>query len=411
MPDLDSIADPELYRRNAFRLCGLPVDADPRQVRRRTQEVRAAGQLGLPPPGRPALLAPDPAPDSAAVEEALARLRNPARRIVEELFWFWPSPDVALDGSHDPHALRRSWDRLVDTAPAADSRRSIAIHNLAVFAHTMALDRGDRRSEIKRERDWQQVYRYWRMVVADDGCWTWLAGRIRTIDDPRLPAGACQEIRKALPAALLGVHATVTIGLVEAGEHALAGNHRSLMAASGFATATVDKALAAAARIRDRCARTRTVTGDLAALDDASASLLADTGDDLRILRIALGDGHPVTTGLSDEVAERVNICAVRYANLTLDHTRSSRIRHLRRALDHLARARQLAASRHARAPIEENLHHAGHRRHRRVLQPGGRQQREAAGRRHPPVPRSCSPPSRRAAGPAAATAARGGKP
>ena len=78
-----------VYRRNAFRITQLAVDATPREITRQTEKLRlleklgggarAAGGLGL-----------DPPPDQDAVREALQRLRDPERRLVDELFWFWP---------------------------------------------------------------------------------------------------------------------------------------------------------------------------------------------------------------------------------------------------------------------------------------------------------------------------------
>ncbi|HZR40079.1 MAG TPA: hypothetical protein VFB12_08195 [Ktedonobacteraceae bacterium] len=85
------VARPELYRTNAFRITELPVDAGSRDISRRQATIKQAASSGLPIPhgyGRALPLEEPPGPE--AFSEAIQHLNDPERRLVDELFWFWP---------------------------------------------------------------------------------------------------------------------------------------------------------------------------------------------------------------------------------------------------------------------------------------------------------------------------------
>jgi hypothetical protein len=372
---LKDATDRELYRHNAFRISGLPVTAAPRAVRRRVSEVRAAEALGSEQTGGPASgewLPPDPAPDHIAVREALRRLEDPVRRVVDEFFWFWPLPES--EGTELTRA-RKAWERLAGsgsgsrTGAATDpGARSIAVHNLAVLHHAEALEAKAFYGAAGRRTLWERAYRYWRLVLEDEGCWHWLDERIRVLDDPRLRTVDATAFREALPAVLLDLHAQLAMDAArrQAGEDA-ARQHVSLM--HGFAAddGVVDAALRRvtaplAAAIRHRTEAIPGPGADPAALDRAADSLLAETKADVRVLRAVLGKGHPVLADAADEVATAVNACAVACAN-SLSPEKSAKsaksaVRDPRvsRAAAHLRSARGLAASGQVRNLIEQNL-------------------------------------------------------
>ncbi len=80
-------ANPELYRYNAFRVLELPADATPREIMKRQQMIEMARKTGMPIPLGPARCLPlDPPPDEDAIRQAVQRLQDPERRMVDELF-------------------------------------------------------------------------------------------------------------------------------------------------------------------------------------------------------------------------------------------------------------------------------------------------------------------------------------
>ncbi|MFI7641402.1 hypothetical protein [Nonomuraea sp. NPDC049400] len=367
---LEEVADRDLYRRNAFRISGLAVTATPRAVRRRVSEVRAAEALGAeqaeggPAQGRWLPLVP--APDHVAVREALRRLEDPVRRVVDEFFWFWPLQES--DGTGLMEA-REIWRRLVKSPARADAghsadpgARSIAVHNLAVLHHAETLEANQFIGNAGGRTLWQRAYRHWRMVLDDDGCWRWLDERIRVLDDPRLRAVSGTAFRETLPAVLLEIHAGIAMEAAQRpGREEAARQHVSLMRDFGTDDGTVDAVLRRAtapiaAAIRRRNEATPGPGEDPATLERAAASLLDETKPDLRVLRALLGAGHPVTEGAADAVASEVNACAVACANSVMRDESAVRDPKVTRAIAHLRSARELAASGHVRAPIEQNL-------------------------------------------------------
>lgn len=348
-------ADTTLYRDNAFRIAGLPVTATPRQVRRRTDRLRAAESLGTDEQPVPTLLPPRPTPDHASVREALRRLENPLVRLSDEFLWFWPLPGT--DDVPDPDAAPTAWRTLADGPPGA-AGRSTALHNLAVLAHAVALEEAAVPHAGLRADQWLTAYAYWRQVLADEGCWEWLDQRIRALDDPRLRGWSSDRLRRALPALLLGAHARLVVAW--AAEGADPGLHIALMREFQPAQAA-DRALRRAVdplatRITFRYEREKLAADEPDAHDRSAAALLAETKADLRVLRAVLGAGHPLVQDSADAVASAVHLHAVRCANQSAEAEPARRGPRLDHSIEHLRRARGLAATRHVRAPIERDL-------------------------------------------------------
>ncbi|HEX2133601.1 MAG TPA: hypothetical protein VHH15_18815 [Actinophytocola sp.] len=319
--DLAAVAGPDLYARNAFRLSGLPVDASARQVRRRTDEVEAAQRLDT-----------DLDNDLDAVRDALHRLRDPVRRIVDELFWLWPET-VGEDGV------------------------SAARHNRAVRAHRDALEApaDDPHGLVDQ---WLTVYETWREVIDDDLCWRYLADRVAVLGDPRLRPSVVERLRRGMPGLLLGVHARVAVGSVTGeSDSATVTTHVDRMWASGFPVADVDRALVAAvephlARLRALDERARTVSGGPAAYREASDTVLRDSIGDRRVVFEVLGRDHPAATGVADVLASCVRECVVREVNGLAGHIGGS-VRHaMRDAVRRLDEAAGIAVGRHVREDI-----------------------------------------------------------
>ncbi|WP_328439843.1 hypothetical protein OHA71_26990 [Streptomyces sp. NBC_00444] len=366
---LGDAMDRELYRRNAFRVSGLAVTATPRAVRRRVSEARAAEALGAERTGGPAAgearwLAPDPVPDHIAVREALRRLEDPVRRVVDEFFWFWPL--AKTDGTELARA-RKVWTRLAGPAdasadPSAPSPRSIAVHNLAVLHHAEALEAKAFLGAGTLRTLWERAYLYWRLVLADDGCWRWLDERIRVLDDPRLRTVDGTAFREALPAVLFDLHAQVAVDAArQRGGEDAARQHVTLMRSLKAHDDAVDAALRRvtaplAVAIRDRTEALPGPGADPAALERAADSLLAETKTDVQVLRAVLGKKHAVVADVADEVAGAVNACAVACANSLSADVSTAHDPLLNRAAAHLRSARGLAASGDVRTLVEKNL-------------------------------------------------------
>jgi hypothetical protein len=315
---LFDMVGPSIYRRNAFRLTGLPVDASPRDIRRRSEELAAVSRLGATLPARRGALLPLPTPpDADEVQEAIEDLRRPDRRLIQELFWFWPAgpPEPADRGTEllargDTHGAAAAWEEVADSGSAAPDTVAVAVHNLAVLCHVLALDahHGD---AVVGDTDelWGAALHYWQAVVDNDLCWYRLAVRVRQLDDPRLTPRMTDDIRAALPRAIASVNATLAADALRDGDPDRGLALLDHVEESGFPPEVIDGvyervADPVAAQIRRECQRVATtVQSQPERTVKAIRKLLAQTRQPLSVVDLLFQPGHVLRDGLHDEVA------------------------------------------------------------------------------------------------------------
>jgi len=254
---------------------GLSVHASERALARQAEKIEKKLIFGGGMDQGEGPLPLRPAPDAGAVREAVQRLRDPHRRLVDEFFWFWPllsersQADQALAALErdDCQAAEEIWlgrpsitsrlfrrFRLLFLAAERDGRVSeVAAHNLAVLDHVTALDlehaHASRSQPLDPEearirvRAWRGAYRRWKALLEDEGFWRRLTARIQEFDDPRLKAETALQFRASLPLALLSINAQLAVREAELGRRAEALSQIQIMRGSGFEPGACDEAL------------------------------------------------------------------------------------------------------------------------------------------------------------------------
>lgn len=356
-----SAALPDLFLKNAFRVTGLAVEATAGDIARQAEKLRMAGKYG----GTrfPSPLPLMPPPDADQIREAVDRLRDPERRLVDEFFWFWPHK---LGGSRDDEALSALCRGEVEHAAGIWERQesnqsvsNVSMHNLAVLMHARALDlelqdgnSGDI-DPLKREELWESAYLRWVVLLDDEAFWSRLTARIRALDDPRLTTGTARRMRTSLPLALLLINAQLAMRSAEAGNAGDAKQHLGIMKASGFGETVMQEALRRAVQpIRDRIktlcrAADKETDVHPERGDEVTEQLLAQTVPLLAILDLLLPAGSPPRDGAHDEVAVVGLRCQIGFGNKT---------RKWKKSVALLEALLPIAASTSARSRIEENL-------------------------------------------------------
>ncbi|HEY6425447.1 MAG TPA: hypothetical protein VIY28_19830 [Pseudonocardiaceae bacterium] len=169
------VAGPDLYRRNAFRVTGLPTDAPGRTVRERRQKATAALAVGA------SSELPLPAPaTSEEIRAAFDDLGDAQRRIVDELFWLWSTPNATCSCVSSLHGD----------------------HDAAVRAHARALDAelaGDPGTGVL----WADAAQRWTALLRRAAFWDHVRHRIHALDDRRLDESTLDALRDTLPRALV----------------------------------------------------------------------------------------------------------------------------------------------------------------------------------------------------------------
>lgn len=318
---LEGLRGHDLFRRNAFRVTGLPTDATQRQVRRAREESRNAYYV---PPERPDAPLP-PSSDETELRAAFEVLQDPVARLVHELLW-------ADGAARDARA-----DGVVRLCRALEGT-----------ARDGTVDEG-------AWADWSSGLAAWADGITSAATGELARRRVEAADDPRLTVGVGREARRQLAQHVVEVAAGIAARQVHTDPEATTRMVRTLRYA-GFDAGTVPRALRAAARplleeVKQAC--------DAAAAAPqheglAAARTLLDTTDEpLRLLDTLLGE-DPLLDASRDDVGRQVNNVVVAYGNDHVDLIRRGRAP-LDEIIALLSVARDLGGSA-TRALADDNL-------------------------------------------------------
>ena len=125
----------DTYRKNAFRLLGLPSTARIKQIKRRTSMMVSqmdGGDAG----GLADYVSTGitPLPDEPEIREASHRLEVPEDRLLDEMFWFRSDEDGA-GNDLTRGGIRDQVLNWLELETLEGEASTIAAHNLAVFFH------------------------------------------------------------------------------------------------------------------------------------------------------------------------------------------------------------------------------------------------------------------------------------
>ena len=329
-----AIAGADLYRRNGFRALGLLAGADMRDIQKRFTMLEMSERTGAP-LSWSRVLAPVPPLEPHEIRDAARGLRDPESRLLSELFWFWSDGEATSEGlvhlgEGDVEATRSLWWKTAENG----GDRMVAIHNLAVLHHALALDlesQGKTTANGRaadRDRHWREALSCWGRILDEEAFWSRVTERIRELDDARLPTGTARRFRDTLPLALLSINAKLALEAIErdgpdAGTHTEAQRHLDLMRASKLPARDVDEALRRAVeptirRLNILCTRAAADAGkDKSLANQVTVQLLEQAMPLLHIVDAMLPDGHAAREAVRDELAQRAMGCVIDFGNAT----------------------------------------------------------------------------------------------
>ncbi|HEY0004099.1 MAG TPA: hypothetical protein VGB17_04745 [Pyrinomonadaceae bacterium] len=327
------VAGPDLYRNNAFRIIGVPVTATDREIRRQLDKIEMTKKLGGNAPQGLGPLPLEPAPEDDAIREAMQLLRDPEHRLIDEFFWFWTSKETPGNGALEALAQKDVRTAVERWTTQANQHRDggMAVHNLAIVSHLMALDmeraalKGTLSSEQQEQRNryWREALERWGDVLDHEGIWLLLAKRVRELDDPRLTTAVARLLRTTLPLALLSINAQLARQAAERGQEQEAKRHLQLIEQSGFDQPSIDEALRRAAiplreRLKSLCQSAEASVAEVPERGVEAASRLLDEASPLvQALDQLLPSGNTLRDDASDELALTALQCGINYGNKT----------------------------------------------------------------------------------------------
>jgi hypothetical protein len=237
-----------LFEKNIFRITGLPVDASTKEVSRQAQKLQMLEEMGGATPNQAAFPL-NPPPSTEQIREALARMKEPELRLVDEFFWFWP--ETFGDSKTDPaiNALQSGdGQKAVDIWVERENNGSVtATHNLAVMFHMYAVDwtnhhlgNQEEHSRVEKQdspwappqkrvaildsgRDvkikgyWKDAFDRWEQLADADDLWDVVKNRVRSLEDEALTIGFVRRMRALLPQAFDRINAEAALKFAEHG--------------------------------------------------------------------------------------------------------------------------------------------------------------------------------------------------
>jgi hypothetical protein len=355
----------DLFRKNAFRIIGLPVHATTRDVAKHSDKLKMLAELGQDPHTQGAAFPMQPPPTLDEIREAIQKLKDPEMRLIDEFFWFWPE-DFA-DGKSDPamQALAKGDSKTaieIWTAKENDEASGITSkHNLALVYYVCALDweNFSIKNEVEAERRqkiadyWQGTTNRWACLALDERLWEKVTARIRQLNEPSLATGFARRMRETLPDALDKINAEFAVAFAESGKIEFARVHIEIMRKTHQGLHNVEKtAERVLAPTRNRlkeqiqCAKDR---AEKTPSDGAKAArdLLEQARQNLTLFDLFFGKNNESRNDLFDEVATACNRLQVIYHDATSDD---------KTCLDVLNSVLPLANSIELRQQIEKNI-------------------------------------------------------
>jgi hypothetical protein len=239
---------PQLYQTNPFRVLGLSVEATVPEIRRRVDLLQKSLTLEIAVPTKPSPLPLDVLPTSDLLLESLQRIRDPERRLIDELFWLWPQQP----GGEDPAHIALSNG---DMDSAIEFWRAnycgVGCHNLAVFSHAQALDLEMARQqrsltleeESRRDQLWRYALQHWRNLGSDNAFWDRFDLRVDHLNDPRFSRADAITVRQHLWLAVLSINAKLAIGARRDGRTVDANRQLEFMKVASFDGNVAEEAL------------------------------------------------------------------------------------------------------------------------------------------------------------------------
>jgi hypothetical protein len=230
----------ELYQKNIFRITGLSVDASAKEVARQAQRLQMMEEMsGEGTLQSKAAFPLAPPPSAEQIRQALARMKEPEHRLVDEFFWYWPEK---FGSSKDDNAIQAllagDAQKAIDIwVEREDSGSFVAQHNLAIMYHMFAVDwtnhhvvyNIDPGRDKKIKSYWQDSFDRWEKLVDEDIVWDVVKERVRSLEDEAITTGFVRRMRRVLPLALDRVNAEAALKFAEQGQMGWAKYHVDFM--------------------------------------------------------------------------------------------------------------------------------------------------------------------------------------
>jgi hypothetical protein len=316
---------PDIYRKNAFRISALSVTSTTAEITRQTKLNEMKAKYGGKEDQKLSPFPLNPPPTSEEINNALQKLKDPEKRLIDEFFWFWPheleegNSDEALTSlsKNDVNTAQKIWISYENQM----SMSNVSMHNLAVLSHLLALDSENengkeltQKEKIRRDMNWKDAFKRWKVLLTYEGFWSRLTERVKQMNDARLKTGTVRRMKESLPVALLQINGMMAVEFAEKGKVEEAKRHLDLIRTSGFDNTAIEKALRRAIdpvrqRIKVMCKSAEEEgSNDVKKAIYPARRIIENTKELLSIIDLIFSADNPLRESVHDEVA----LCALK---------------------------------------------------------------------------------------------------
>ncbi len=329
-------ATPQLYRENAFRTLGLPVNVTLRDIERHQQKLKMAAKLGINSHDQKHSYLPLASPPNEdSIQHAMERLRDPEKQLIDEFFWFWPTKAGSYNGEAFELLAKNRVNETIDLwqKTVESSSCCVTAHNLAVLYHTHALDiehKSVKQPLTKEDLEacglcWKGAYREWQKLLDNENFWSQMTARIRDINNPRLTTGIARRIRYSLPKAVFQINAHLAKRAAERNDEVTCNYHIKLVNEFGFDKEVFNAVLreevvSIRQRVKIICNSLKTNTcKNLEHADIRIWEFLLESKSLLKTIDQLLPKDDIVRDSVHDQIAKIAMDCVFDYAETTED--------------------------------------------------------------------------------------------
>lgn len=322
------MSGPEIYQRNPFRILGLSVFVGARDVAKRVDELKLAEEFGA---GAPEWsFAPTVALTVEQIRMAAQELKEPASRLVRELFWFWPEnfPEDATGDVALGHLERGETAQAVDLwHRAAMDGQLVALHNMAVYYHQQALEMEVQEAPPEDEliQLWFKALRFWEKIGGDEAFWACLRRRVKLMADARVTDEFVDQLQATLVEAIAKICAMLALDHAQHGRTNRATLHAALVThvhgdTLGARRALEEHARPTARRIEARSVEAeKRITQDPAGGQAEAVALLRHCDEDLHLIDLLCSRTTDFFVEVSHGLVDTTLDCVVAYQRETHD--------------------------------------------------------------------------------------------
>ena len=278
-----------------------------------------------------------PAPNQQDFREAIQKLNDPEKRLIDEFFWFWPEEFGNSESDPAMQALAKGDSKTAIEIWSAKEKSPtdgvVASHNLALVYHITALDweKHSFENEVSEERRqkivnyWKEAFDRWENLATNERLWEKVTARIRQLKEPNLSAGFAHRMRATLPEALDKINAELAIAFAESDKIELARLHIRFMRETNQGLDNVKKTAElvltpASNRLKEQIKSARD-RGEKNPPEAAKVALelFGQAGQTLTLFDLFFGKDNELRNDLFDEVASVCNRLQIVYYKETGD--------------------------------------------------------------------------------------------